>query len=282
MQYKSFSDAELAQFKKLQRQCFATLVAVGKTLKAGMTEREVAYALRQSFREQGVRSYFHVPVALFGDRTAYPGDFGQFEALATDRVLEPGMAVILDAAPIYKGYLVDTSMPFAFGDNSLMDDLTRKLEPFRSYILEQVRAEVSFRDIERSVDSMIRDLGAENCHRKHIGLVMGHRVMKISWRPWNHLEYKLMAVPQISWFFWKSFLAQKGWQNDSPNWNHTRTSDHPPSEGLWAVEPHFAIDGVGTKFEEIMVITDSDAYWLDDDLPHNQVWAGAKSTLEFT
>ncbi len=60
--------------------------------------------------------------------------------------------------------------------------------------------------------------------------------------------------------------------NQSPNWNHRRTSAHKPFEGLWAVEPHFAINGIGVKFEEIMVITEDDAYWLDNDLPHMKMW----------
>lgn len=43
--------------------------------------------------------------------------------------------------------------------------------------------------------------------------------------------------------------------------------------GLWAVEPHLGFAGVGAKFEELLVITDDDAYWLDDDLPHVRRWA---------
>jgi hypothetical protein len=43
--------------------------------------------------------------------------------------------------------------------------------------------------------------------------------------------------------------------------------------GLWAVEPHVAIDGVGAKFEELLVVTDSGAHWLDDDVPHVRRWA---------
>jgi hypothetical protein len=41
---------------------------------------------------------------------------------------------------------------------------------------------------------------------------------------------------------------------------------------LWAVEPHLGFHGVGAKFEELLVITDSDAWWLDDDLPHVRRW----------
>lgn len=29
---------------------------------------------------------------------------------------------------------------------------------------------------------------------------------------------------------------------------------------------------VGAKFEELLVVTEDDAYWLDDDLPHVRRW----------
>jgi hypothetical protein len=32
---------------------------------------------------------------------------------------------------------------------------------------------------------------------------------------------------------------------------------------------------VGAKFEEILVVTEEDAYWLDDDPPHVKRWAAA-------
>lgn len=35
--------------------------------------------------------------------------------------------------------------------------------------------------------------------------------------------------------------------------------------GLWSVEPHLARGEVGAKFEEVLVITEQDAAWLDDD-----------------
>jgi hypothetical protein len=64
--------------------------------------------------------------------------------------------------------------------------------------------------------------------------------------------------------------ARQGW---SPLWNGGARSDHPPVPGLWAVEPHLGFRGVGAKFEELLVVTDDDAFWLDDDLPHVRRWA---------
>lgn len=57
-----------------------------------------------------------------------------------------------------------------------------------------------------------------------------------------------------------------------------RASRHPPTPGLWAVEPHVALRGVGLKFEELLVVTPDEAYWLDDDLPHVRRWAAAGAT----
>ena len=60
-----------------------------------------------------------------------------------------------------------------------------------------------------------------------------------------------------------------------PIWNDGERADHRPTPGVWAVEPHIGRDGVGAKFEELMVVTEDDAYWLDDDLPHVRRWAAA-------
>jgi len=275
LKYKNFSDEELAKFRDFQRRSYDTLETVANDLKAGITEKQVARLLRKRFHEQGVHTYFHVPVVMFGDRTAYPGDFGQLEALATDRALEEGMPVILDAAPIYEGHIVDTSLATTFGKNTVYQKLHPKLKAFREQILREVKEGLDFRDIENNSNRMIEDLGAENCHRKHIGEVLGHRVYKVKDRFWNRFTIKQISVRHVLWLFWKSLAAGKGWQNESPNWNHRRTSGHKPFPGLWAVEPHFAIDGVGVKFEEILVITEDDAFWLDDDLPHVRAWANA-------
>lgn len=274
MKTSGFSQAELDNFRKFQRASYAVLEDVGRSLQVGETEKDVARRVRKRFHEQGVHHYFHVPVALFGARSAYPGAFGQLEALPTDQKLERDMPVVLDAAPIYQGYTVDTSLAIAFGENRRQRELVRALQPLRELILKRVRERATFRAIAREVDEEIRRLGYENCHRKHIAFVLGHRVTQVpdTWlqrrRIWG------LGLPQAAYFVGKTFAAQKLGGTDSPNWNHTRSSDHPPAPGLWAVEPHLGKDGVGAKFEEILVITEDDAYWLDEGgLPHHRAWS---------
>ncbi len=65
-----------------------------------------------------------------------------------------------------------------------------------------------------------------------------------------------------------------------PIWNDRTLADQPPAPGLWAVAPHIGRDGVGVKFEELLVVTEDDAYWLDDHLPHTQRWAAAGYSTE--
>lgn len=274
MKIADFAADELRRFKDYQRASYATLLAVAQTLKAGETEKDVARRLRKAFHEQGVHHYFHVPVALFGERTAYPGNFGPLAALATDARLEAGMPVILDAAPIYQGYTVDTSYAFSFGENVQVNELLRALQPLRALILRRVRERASFREIAREVDREIRALGYENCHRKHIGAVLGHRVTQVP-EGWLHRRRIWgLGAEQVGWFLGKSFASQWWGGDGSPNWNQFRSSEHPPTPGLWAIEPHLGWQGVGAKFEEILVITPDGADWLDDDgLPHQRWWA---------
>jgi len=273
MKISGFTPAELDRFREYQRASYAVLEGVAQSLREGETEKDVARRIRKRFHEQGVHHYFHVPVALFGTRTAYPGDFGQLEALPTDRKLERGMPVILDAAPVYHGYTVDTSYATSFGDNPCVDELVRALRPLRDLILARVRERASFRAIAREVDDEIGRLGYENCHKKHIAFVLGHRVTQVP-DTWLHRRRIWgLGVEQAAYFVGKTFGAQQFGGTGSPNWNHTRSSDHPPTPGLWAVEPHLGKDGVGAKFEEILVITEDDAWWLDEDgLPHHRNW----------
>lgn len=81
-----YSPAELEQFRHYQSLSYDILEATAQSLQVGMSEHQVTHALRKAFHEAGAHNYFHVPVALFGERSSYPGDFGAFEALSTDRL----------------------------------------------------------------------------------------------------------------------------------------------------------------------------------------------------
>ena len=267
----NFTDKELLHFRRYQRLAFQVLEETAAELKVGDTEEQITRKLRKSFHEVGAHNYFHVPVALFGERSAYPGEFGPFEALATSRALRENDSVILDAAPIFDGYTVDTSFAYDFGNNDAFVRIDRELPRLRYMIARRVNEGAMFQQIAWEVDDYIRERGFQNCHRKHIGAVLGHVVTKADSQRLAKWSCKGLAVKQVFWF-----LARSRFSRATPNWNHTKACKGVAPHGLWAVEPHLAEGNVGAKFEEILIIDNDGARWLDDDLPHHRRWAEFK------
>ena len=275
-----YSGEELQRFRDFQRVSFDILETAARDLRPGISEHEATRRLRKAFHLAGAHNYFHVPVALFGDRSAYPGDFGGFEALPTGRVLNEGDTFILDAAPIFDGYTVDTSYAFDFGNSDIFKRLDQALPPLRELIRNRINEGSAFQAIAWEVDDQIRSLGYENCHRKHLGAVLGHRVTKADSHRLAAWSYRGLAVKQVSWFLARSRLATGRLRKMTPNWNHTNACKGVAPHGLWAVEPHLALGDVGVKFEEILIIDEDGARWLDDDLPHHRRWKSQNDFIE--
>jgi Xaa-Pro aminopeptidase len=272
----NFEPSTLERFRHFQRIAFDVLESVGATLKAGESEKAVARRIHKQMKIAGAQNFFHVPVALFGERTAYPGDFGQLEALPTDRLLAENEAVILDAAPIFDGHTIDTSYAMRFGKGGVPTELDRALQEFREEILQGVKQGLTMRQIARQVDAEIKAKGLENCHRKHIGMVLGHRVTCEQGAFLRGKNVWGLGPRQTAWIVTRSLQSMRGRPDLSPNWNHTRQSDCLTPDGLWAIEPHVARGNFGAKFEEILVVQDGEAYYLDDDLPHTRRWKQAR------
>lgn len=89
----------------------------------------------KAYRE-GADRFFHLPVTLFGERTALTEPWTTASLWPTDRALAPGDAALFDASPIFDGNVVDTSVscsPEAHAA-AMADDLV-----YRDIILEVVR-----------------------------------------------------------------------------------------------------------------------------------------------
>lgn len=277
---QSFSAAELGRFRELQKLSFSILIDEAKKIEAGMTEREVARRLVKSFRKVGARSFFHLPVVLFGERTALPGDWGIEHFYPKSRRLAEGEPVILDASPIFDGYMVDTSFSFALGDNPLHRAMMHDIGDFRQSVLDAVNSGNRFKAIADDVNGRITAMGYEPVHGKHPGNVLGHRALKLPNFPFDW-RFKGFDALSLGWFILKGRLAESGLGHHAPTWNTSPQSDHVPHDGLWLVEPHAGKDGVGAKWEEILVIENGTGAWLDDDVPHLRQWALAKGGGEY-
>ena len=265
MKISGFADAELDEFLRCQRLSYAIQASVLDGLHDDITERDVAKQLFTAYRAEGVRAYFHLPVVLFGDRTALSDPWTVLGFWPTDRALQPGDAVIVDASPIFGDFLVDTSQSHHHGPNPVHDAIAADDLAYRDTILDAVRARATFKEVARSVDTQLTTAGYSNRHAKHPGEVIGHRVVKLE----REVEPDQDGFDQtlISWFV-EQVAAASPPAKPSPTWNHRNGSNHPPADGLWAVEPHIARDGIGVKWEELLVIHGNDVHWLDDTPPH--------------
>ncbi|MEW2246588.1 M24 family metallopeptidase [Streptomyces sp. NPDC058733] len=270
--------AELRGFRRVQRLAYECAEAVAARLRPGVTEREAARMQREWLSERGVRDWFHMPFAWFGDRTAFVDFHVPLQFFPTRRRLEPGMPFILDMAPVFEGYTADIGYSGSLGPNLVQDKLMADLEAHRELILREVRERRSLREIYEDVDRLMVRQGYANRHRAYPFGVIAHKVDRVRERRF---------APRLFGFGTQSLKGllsdavhghREGW---SPLWSPYRFSDHPPQPGLWAVEPHLGFRGTGAKFEEILVVTDSadpaeSAFWLDDDLPHVRRWAEDK------
>lgn len=265
---------ELDRFRAVQRLAYQCAETVASTLEPGVTERQVTKTMRRWLEERGVDDWFHLPFAWFGDRTAFKGFKVPIQFFPTNRKLEPGMAFILDCAPVMDGFTSDIGYTSSLGPNPIVDRLTADLAEHRALILEGVRAGKSLRAVYGDVDRLLAKQGFENRHRAYPFAVLAHRVDVLHGRG-PKLTVGRFGNRSVRWM--SREMLRTPFAGEWPLWGPGRASDHPPTPGLWAVEPHIGFHGVGAKFEELLVVTDSDAFWLDDDLPHVRRWTSADS-----
>jgi Xaa-Pro aminopeptidase len=264
MKSEMIDDAELGKFRAVQRLAYDCATAVAAGLSAGVTEREAAARLEQALAARGIREYFHRPFAWFGTRAALADVRQPLHFFPSQRRLEPGMAGILDVAPIVDGVAADIGYTFKLGENALMDSAMATLRQLRRLILDEIRAGRTMAEVYRRVDQLIADHGFVNCHQKYPFGVLAHRVPRLTARRWPHRLAVGFGAAASSSLLGRAARGLFG--APSPFWN--RGADEPPGPGVWAVEPHIARDGVGAKWEELLVVTDTTAWWLDDTLPH--------------
>lgn len=260
---------DLDGFRRSQRLAYACAQAVADTLEVGVTEKQAAAAMRQWLTSRGVTNWFHLPFAWFGDRTAFRGVRFPHQFFPTDRVLTDSMPYILDCAPVVDGYPSDIGYSGCLGDNPTLDRLLDHLAKHRCLIVDQVKKGATQGEVYQAVDDLAAAQGLDNRHRAYPFGVIAHQVQHQRPRSAGHTAFGF-GVASTATLVRSAVVAAPA--RRSPLWNRGVLSHQPPQPGLWAVEPHLGLDAVGAKFEELLVVTDDDAYWLDDDVPHVRRW----------
>jgi Xaa-Pro aminopeptidase len=266
-----YSPDEIAGVQALQRLAYDCAERVAAGLEVGVSEREAAARLGAALREQGAEGFFHTPFAWFGDRAGFYGfrepswrrphlhvAFAR-QFFPSERRLEKGMAGILDVAPIRDGLCADIGYAFSVGPHPELARAMAFLRELRGVVLAEIRKERTMRDVYRVVTDAAGEAGYECAHALYPSRVLGHKIGRIPLRGARAID--------VAGFDARTYLYF-GRQILSALWNGSRLANTRPAPGLWAIEPHLRRNGIGAKWEEILVVTESDARWLDDDLPH--------------
>ena len=116
--------------------------------------------------------------------------------------------------------------------------------------------------------------GWESCHAHYPDRALGHLIFPLGPEPEGGSLLPGFGAAAAAGLLQAGRAALDD-PSAYPVWNDTSRADHRPAAGLWALEPHIGREGVGVKFEELLVVTEDDAYWLDDHLLHTQRWAAA-------
>jgi hypothetical protein len=268
---------DLSEFRNVQQLAYRCAQTIAGELKPGISEKEAAALMKTWLQDHGVRDWFHQPFAWFGPRTAFKGfdglrHLGGFNLAfyPGKQRLEEGMPFILDCAPTLGAYTADIGYSGALGSNLLVERLLDDLMDHRQLILDLVRQRLPLAQVSQAVDSLCARQGTLPRHKAYPFEVLAHRVEKLGERQRGPsvARFGLRNIYTLT----KNALVtgrREGW---SPLWSSNSRSEHPPTPGLWAVEPHLGLRGVGAKFEELLLVTADGACWLDEDLPHVRRW----------
>ena len=265
-----YTDDDLDRFRELQRLAYDCAERVADWLEPGVNEQQAAVRLRHELTRAGVSDFFHIPFAWFGDRTAFRNFRTPLQFFPTQRRLSEGMPYVLDCAPVRDGYTADIGYAGKIGENAVWERIAHDLREYRELIRDEVRERKPLAEIYADVDELIARHGFDNRHRVYPGRVIGHQVARVTSRGPAGVTLFGFGVRTLQTLGRE--LVGERLHGRSPLWADGRASEHPPTPGLWAVEPHVALRSVGLKFEELLVVTEDDAYWLDDDLPHVRRW----------
>lgn len=249
------SPDKLEGFRRSQKMALDAAIEVSRVIRPGWSERRAADLLSRHLRDQGVKSFFHDAFAWFGDRAAFAGMRRWTDFMPSDRVLREGESYILDVAPNVDGFISDIGYGVAVPGDAIAEKAKAFLGELRALIPTLFDGSRTGADVCNEVDRRIDAAGYRAAHHRYPFSVLGHRLHR----------HRSLGPLQVLRFGIESYVgfATRGVFGQLLNRHY-----HGPLDGLWAVEPHIGTKdtpSVGFKFEEILLVKNGKARWLETE-----------------
>lgn len=262
------SEENLAGFLTAQKLAYRCVQEVAAEVKVGMTEYEIAGMLTDWLHKHDAHLFLHTPFCWIGHHARfdpYNENYQEYLPSKTTTLKEDDI-FILDVSPVVNGYIGDVGYTTSLKPKPELDEAMDFLLQLRDEIPKLFSTSDTVETIWAKIDQIILDAGYDNCHAKYPFRVLGHRVYRV---PKILERIKLPRLPVGilggSWFSPQGLLEflSHGFFNELLTPSHVGDK-----KGIWAIEPHIGANGFGAKFEEILIVEDGHAYWLDDEVPH--------------
>ena len=245
---------DLAKLKACQKVARLGVQETTRAIQEGWSEQQTCDYLEAALRDLGVENYFHRPFAWFGERSRFDGIrfYHQFQP-RKNRFLESGDVVILDVAPLYQGVSSDIEYTFSLEPNEELQKAKKYLKNLRETIRNNFESQSKAGAIWKSISQDIEQHHYDVIHRRYPLQVLGHRL-------YSHPQH-----PNSFHFLNFGFEAYKSLLKGGIIHEVISPYFQNGVEGVWAIEPHIGGRGFGAKFEEILVVADGKATWLDEE-----------------
>jgi len=258
----------LRGYARAQALSLEAALEVADQLRPGVTEAETAQLLDQKARSLGARGQFHRTLVWFGEHTRFQGQSSRIGAFPGDTALESGAAVILDHAPLFDGYPGDVSHSRNAGEGDHGTGATAHLAALRAAIPPMVAQGMTSMEIALAVRQLTEAAGMRSLQNRYLFHALGHRVESVRFPGLSTIRLAGLGLPSAARLFGPAILhGVPGIQAEWPIWSESPRANIRPGHGLWSIEPHIECEGRGVKWEELLLIDDEGARWLEADSP---------------
>ena len=160
-------DAEIEKIRKSIRLTEKALHAAWEALAPGRTEKEMAWLIEQTIRENGGQAVSFPPIVAAGPNAALP------HAVPTDRRIGAGEPVILDLGSKLDGYCSDMTRTWVSGaPNPKLKEIYKIVRQAQLSAQDKIRAGMD----SVVIDSAARDLIGDAGYGDSFGHGLGHGV----------------------------------------------------------------------------------------------------------